>query len=120
MGQDDVLLGFVETVNFVHEQDGGLAVHPAAVVGLGDDAAEVGDAGGDGAYRLKGGLGVGGDQAGEGGFAGTGRPPKDERRQISAAGFLDIGQGAKQHALLADYLLLADELGESAGAHPLG
>ena len=61
VGENDVLLGLVEAVDFVHEQDGGLAVHPAPVAGLGDDAAQVGNPGGDGADRLEGGLRSGGD-----------------------------------------------------------
>ena len=76
VGQDDVLLGLVEAVDFVHEEDGGLAVHPAPVAGLGDDTPQVGDAGGDGADRLEGSLGDCGDEAGESGLTRARRPPR--------------------------------------------
>ena len=114
VGEDDVLLRLVEAVDFVHEQDGGLRVHALAVAGLGHDAAEVGDAGGDCADRLEGGLGSCGDEAGEGGLAGAGRSPEDERGQTPG------GDGAEQDAVLPDDLLLADELVEGAGAHSFG
>ena len=114
MGEDDVLLSLVEAVDFVYEQDGGLAVHPSAVAGLGDDTSQVGHAGGDGADRLEGGLGNGGHEAGEGGLARAGRPPEDEGGQTTG------GDGAEQDAVTSDDLLLADELIEGAGAHPFG
>ena len=114
VGEDDVLLGLVEAVDFIHEEDGGLAVHPAAVSGLGDDTPQVGDTGGDGADRLEGSLGDCGDEAGEGGLARARRPPEDERGQTPGS------DGAEEHTVLTDDLLLTDELIEGTGAHPFG
>ena len=114
VGEDDVLLSLVEAVDFVYEQDGGLAVHPSAVAGFRDDTSQVSHAGGDGADRLEGGLSGGGDQTGEGGLARAGRPPEDEGGQTTG------GDGAEQDAVTPDDLLLTDELVEGAGAHPFG
>ena len=85
-----------------------------ASLGFGDDAAEVGDAGGDGADGDEVGLGLGGDDAGEGGFAAAGRAPEDEGGEL--AGFDE----ASEEFAGADEVVLADVFVEVAGAHAGG
>src|SRR3972149_6375375 len=92
----------------------GWAGHPQPLLRLGDDAAEVGDAGGDGGDRLEVGAGLAGDDAGEGGLAGAGWPPEDHRRGLAGLDRL------AQEAALANDLLLADELVEGLGPHAGG
>ncbi len=112
--QDGVLLCLVEAVDLVDKQDRLLGAHAEALLRLGDDATEVGDAGGDGGDRLEVGAGEAGDDAGEGGLAGAGRSPEDHRR-----GFAGLDRLAEETAL-ADDMLLADELVEGTGAHAGG
>ena len=77
MGQNHILLGFVETVDFVNEQDGAPLVHSLAVFGLGRYPAQVGYAGSDGADRLEVGLRYAGYQPGQSSLAAARRPPQD-------------------------------------------
>ena len=106
VGEDGVLLGFVEAVDLVDEEDGALGT-PGA--GLGHDAAEVGDAGGDGGELLEAGVGAAGDDAGEGGLAGAGRAPEDDRGQLAG-----LDEAAEELAG-ADEVLLADVVVEVRG-----
>ena len=66
VGEDDVLLGLVEAVDLVDEEDGALGVHGAPLPGGLGDAAEVGDAGGDGGDGLEVGAGEAGDEVRQG------------------------------------------------------
>jgi hypothetical protein len=83
-------------------------------LGFGDDAAEVGDAGGDGADGDEVGPGLGGDDAGEGGFAGAGRAPEDKGGEL--AGFDE----AAEELVGADEVGLAEVFVEGAGTHTGG
>ena len=62
VGQDDILLGLVEAVDLVDEEDGALAVHGAPLPGGLGDATEVGHAGGDGGDGLEVGAGEASDE----------------------------------------------------------
>ena len=61
------------------------------------------------------GLGLVGDDHGQRGLAGTGRPPQDDGRE-KPVGF----DGAAQELARPDDVLLADELVQRARAHPGG
>lgn len=111
--QEGVLLGFVEAVDFVDEDDGADAGAGAAF-GFGHDffdffyAAEDGAEGDEFAFRET------SDEASESGFAAAGRAPEEHgakivRFNLDAEGFAG-----------AEEFFLADEFVEGAGAHALG
>ena len=108
-----ILLGFVEAVNFVDEDDGAGAVL-AGAVGVGHDLLDFLDAGEDGGELDELGFGDAGDDFGERGFAGAGRAPEDHGGGIVA---LDLNT---QGLAGADKMFLADELFEGARAHAVG
>jgi hypothetical protein len=108
--QEGVLLGLVEAVNFVHEEQGG----PTGALALGgafDYLFDLGQAARDGRDFLKSRPGAAGNDAGEGGFAGAGRPPQNQR---SGGALLDHGA---QKLALPHYLGLAHIILEGARAH---
>ena len=114
VGQDRVLLRLVEAMDLVDEEDGALAVHPAPLLRLVHDLAQVGHAGGDGGDGREVGAGEAGDDAGQGGLAAARRPPEDHRGHL-------VGLDAlAQHAALAHQVLLAHELVQRARAHAGG
>ena len=84
------------------------------LAGFGDDAAQVGDAGGDGGDGDEVGGGLGRDDAGERRLAGARRAPEDDGRQMAG---LDE---AAQELARRDEVVLADVLVEAAGAHAGG
>ena len=114
VGQNHILLSLVEAVNFIHEKDGGLLVQALSFSGLCYRPTQIGDAGGDGADRLKMGAGYGGDQSGKGGFSGSRRPPQQDGRDAVGV------DGTAQYFAFTQDMLLAHELIEAGGAHPLG
>ncbi len=113
VGQERVLLGFVEAVHFVDEDDGARAVLPRAF-GLGHDLLDFLDAAHHGRELDELGVGHAGDDLGQRGLADAGRAPEDER-----AGVVALDLHAKGFAG-AENVLLPDELVERAGAHALG
>ena len=115
MRQQGILLGLVPAVDFVHEQDGFLLVHAPALEGGIDDILQFGLAGQHRRKGLEMGLGLVGDDLGQGGLAGAGRPPQDDGREQPVG--LD---GAPQQLAGADDLLLPDELVQRARAHAGG
>ena len=112
--QQRVLLGLVEAVDFVHEEDGALGELAAAILRGGDGRANVRDAGQHGVdgdeVRPR---GVG-DDARKGGLAGAGRPVEDDGAEL-----IGLDRAAQQPAR-PDDVFLADELVERARAHPRG
>ena len=111
VGQYDVLLRLVKAVNLVYEQYGALAGHAETVPGFLDDAAQVGDAGGDGGSLLEMGLGNGGDDQGKGGLTGTGRPPENH-------GGYPVGfYATSEYFVRADNVFLTHKLIEIARSH---
>ena len=82
--QQRVLLGLVEAVDLVDEQDRAAAVEREPVLGLGDRGADLGDAGHDRRHGSEVGADGVGEQAGERRLAGAGRAPQQEAREVAA------------------------------------
>ena len=111
--EEGVLLGFVEAVDFINEDDGAEA-GAGFFFGFGHDFFYFLDAAGDGAEGDEFAFGETGDEARERGFAAAGRSPEEHRTEI--VGFdLDAERFAG-----AEELFLADEFVEGAGTHALG
>ena len=111
VGQERVLLGLVEAVDLVDEQDRLLAVEGEPLASLGDQGAHLGHAAhdrGDGHQPAPDGVG---EHAGEARLAAAGRAPEEERAEVAAL------QGPAQRAALADQVLVADDLVERPRAH---
>ena len=81
MGQEGVLLGLVEAVDLVDEEDRSPARPLELLPGLFDDLPDLLD---PGEHRRKGdevGLRLAGDDLGQGGLAGARRPPEDHGKE---------------------------------------
>ncbi len=112
-GKEGVLLGLVESVDLVDEQDRPPAPvrprrrrprqHPADLLDAGEDGAERDEPRGRHV----------GDEPGQGGLAAAGRAPQDDRPQRVALDRL------AQRAAPADEIVLADQLVEAPRAHAL-
>ncbi len=111
--QEGILLGAVEAVNLIDEEDGAGAPG-GGFFRVGHDLLDFFYAGEDGGEFDEGGFGGFGDDFGEGGFADAGRAPEDHRRGVVA-----IDLDAERFAG-AEEMLLAEELVERVGAHALG
>ena len=111
--QEGVLLGFVEAMHFVHEDDGA-ASGAAGVFGGGHHVLDFADAAEHRAEGHEFGVRAAGDQARQRGLAAAGRSPEDHRAEVIA---LD---GYAQRLAGAEQCLLAGELLEGARAHALG
>ena len=109
--QQAILLGLVEAVDLVHQEDSALAVQQPPLLGLFDHPPDVGDAGQDGAKGLEVRLGAVGDDHGQRGLARAGRPPEDDGGEEAVG--LD---GAAQQPSRANNVLLTDHLIQGAGA----
>ncbi len=114
VGEEGVLLGSVEAVDLVHEQDRAKAAATALVLGLGNDLADLPHAREHGGERHETGAGHRSHQRGQGGLARAGRSPKDHRVQLAC---LD---GRAQDAARPQEVLLADDLVQGAWPHPVG
>ena len=109
VGQEGVLLGLVEAVDLVEEQDRAGALLAQAGPGPGHDLTDVLH---PGRHRRQGLERLGrhpGDEAGKGGLARPRRAPEDHRRQP-----VGLDQLA-QRAVGAEEVLLADHVVEGAG-----
>ncbi len=113
VGQEGVLLGLVEAMDLVDEEDGARA-EAGGFFGLDHDLLDLLDAGEDGGELDEGGSGELGDDLGEGGFADAGGPQK----------IMEVGSslldGEAEGFAGAEEVILAGVLGEGAGAHALG
>ncbi len=113
VGKKSVLLGFVEAMDFVDEDDGALAA-VGFVFGGGHDFLDFLDAGEDGAegdeFRAR----EAGNHSRERGFAAARRTPQEHRGDLVVFDLL-----AERFAG-AEEFFLADEFVERAGAHALG
>ena len=111
--QEAVLLGAVEAVDLVHEQQGLL---PGAGGGarLGENLLEVGDAGEHRRDRDEAQADGIGEQPRDAGLAGAGRPPQDHRGETAG------GDHAPDRAVGAGQMLLADDLVEAARPQAVG
>ena len=119
--QQRILLAFVETVDFVDEQEGRLGVEKALFAGRLDHFAHVLDARRDGREReertvksLGGAVELRGDDLRQRGFAHARRAPKDERRHV--ARFEELAE----HTVLTHEVLLPDIFVYRAGAQSFG
>ena len=108
MRQEGVLLGAVEAVDLVDEEQRA-APFLAARFRRVEDFAQILHAGMNGRELLEMEVGDLGEEARHGGLAGARRAPEDHRGE--PPGF----DHARQHALLAEEMILADHLGERAG-----
>ena len=113
VGKESVLLGFVEAVNFVHEDDGAVA-GLGFEFGSGPDFLDFFYAGEHGAEGNEIGLGEPCDKARESGFAAAGRSPEKHGTEIVG---LDLHA---QRFAGTEKFFLADEFVEGARAHALG
>ena len=113
VGEEGVLLGLVEAMDLVDEEDGARA-EAGGFLGLDHDLLDLLDAGEDGGELDEGGAGGVGDDLGEGGFADTGWAPEDH-----GGGVVGLDGEAEGFAG-AEEVLLAGVFGEGAGAHALG
>ena len=112
VGQQHVLLGLVEAVDFVDEQQRPPPLGRKPVVGGGQHLAKFLHAGGDRRKLLKMAAAFAGQQPGERGLARAGRTVKNHRAQ-------PIGlQQPPQQFPFAQKMLLADELVERKRPHP--
>ncbi len=108
-----VLLGFVEAVNFVDEDDGAMA-GAGFLLGHGHDFLYLLDAGEDGAEGDKLGAGQARDEARERGLSAAGRAPEEHGAEIVV---FDLN--AKRLARTEKFFL-ANEFIERARTHALG
>ena len=112
--QERVLLGLVESVDLVDEDDRPLALEAQAIARGGDDLAQLPDAPEHGAegdeVRLRG----SGDDARERRLAAPRRTPQDHR--ANTVGRDRLGQ----ERLRPEDVLLADQVGERLRPHPVG
>ena len=113
VGQEGVLLGLVEAMDLVDEEDGARA-EAGGLFGLDHDLLDLLDAGEDGGELDEAGLGALGDDLGEGGLADAGRAPEDHGGGVVA---LD---GEAERLAGAEEVLLAGVFVEGARAHALG
>ncbi len=114
VGEEGVLLGLVEAMDLVEEEDAPRAVEIETLLRLGDRGADLDDARHDRRQRREVGADLGREQAGEAGLAGPGRSPQQQRGEVAA------GDPAPERATLTDEVLLADELVEVPWAHARG
>ena len=113
VGQECVLLGLVEAMDLVDEEDGAGA-EVGGFFGLDHDLLDLLDTGEDGGELDEAGGGDVGDDLGEGGFAHAGRAPEDERGGVVV---LDL---QPQRLPCAEQVRLTEELVERARTHALG
>jgi hypothetical protein len=101
-------------MDFIDEQNGGLAFIFEAIGGGSEDAAHVGDVGFDATKAFELAFGLAGDDLREGGFSGARRTVKNEG--LDAVGL----DGAAEELAGAEDVGLAGELAEIARAHAGG
>ncbi len=114
MRQQGVLLGLVEAMDLVDEQDGLTPVEAQTIARFGHDRPHLRDAAHDrrdGHELSADGLG---ENPGQAGLAASGRSPEQERAEVAAF------EGAAQSPSLADQRFVANDLVQGPGAHPGG
>ena len=112
-GEETVELGAIEAMDLVDEEQRAPTQGAAAARRL-EHLLEIGDAGEDRRDLLELEIGLVGEEAGDGGLAGAGRPPEDQRAERARA------QHASDGAVGADEVVLADHLGEGSRPQPIG
>ena len=102
--QEGVLLGLVEAMDLVEEQDRPRSLQGQPFLGLGDRRPDLDDAGHDRGHGREVGADLARQQPREAGLAGPGRSPQQERGEMTA------GDAPTERPSLADEVVLADEL----------
>ena len=113
VGQEGVLLGFVETVNLIDEQDGA-GMHARSLGGRHHYLLDFLDAAHHCGEFNEGRLGGFGDDFGERGFADAGRTPKNHGACIVVLDLHAEGLAGTEQVFLAAVF------GQGAGSHALG
>lgn len=113
VGQEAVLLGAVEAVDLVDEQQGALADGAPAACG-GEDLPQLGDAGEGGRHRLEGQVGGVRQEPGNGRLSDAGRPPQDGGAETL------LGDHAAQRGVRGQEVVLSDDLVQLGGAQAVG
>ena len=114
VGKEDILLGFVEAVNFVDEEHGAGAVAGEAQGGGGHDLAHFGHRALHAAQALEAGVGGAGDDFGQAGLARAGRTVEDDGRK--PVGF----DGATEKFAGPEDVFLSGVFVQGSRPHPLG
>ena len=112
--QEGVLLGLVEAVDLVEEEEAPRPVQIESFLGLGDRRADLDDPGHDRRHAAEVGADLGCEEAREAGLAGPRWAPQQERCEMPTS------HAPTQRTTLADEVLLPDELGQVARSHPGG
>ncbi len=113
VGEENVLLGLVQAVDFIEEEDG-FPPSESPLGCCGGHLADIGHGGLDPAQPLEMALGGIGDDGGQGGLPGAGRAEKDHRLDA-----IRLNQAAEQ-APGSQQVLLPDDVVEVSRAHPRG
>ncbi|MFM1943062.1 MAG: hypothetical protein RI897_2044 [Verrucomicrobiota bacterium] len=114
VGQENILLGFIEAVDFIDEEEGGLGLVSESVGGFGEDLADIGHRGFHTAEAFEVVGAVFGDEAGEGGFSGAWGSEEDHG--LDPLGF----DGSAEQFAFGEEVGLADEFGEELWPHACG
>src|SRR5688500_20249284 len=114
MGQERVLLRLVESMDFIHKEDGALVVRGATPFGRLYNFSQIGDPAGDGREQDEFGFRMAGNDFGKRGFTGTWRPPEDDGRYC-----IDL-DGTSTWPILSEHVNLPHEIDKSQGNHSLG
>ena len=113
-GQEGVLLGLVEAVHFIEEEDCRTAAAGTDHARLIDGRADILDTGKHRGKRDELGVGGRGDQPSQGRLAGTRRSPQDQRMQPAAL------EQRPQRLAPSEHMGLTDHLGQVPRPHPVG
>ena len=113
LGEQTVLLGAIEAVDLVDEQERGLAGAPPRLRLL-VDLAQIGHARHHRRQLDQRLIEAPGEQPGQRGLAGAGRAPQDDRAELAA------GEHAPERRVGAEQMVLADQLVEGLRAQPVG
>ena len=108
------LLGLVEAVDLVDEQDHGLAEKPSLLFGPGHELLDLLDPGKNGAEELEGQVEVSGQHHAQGRLARARRTPEDDGNEL-----VRLDELGQELALAQDVVLAVDAV-EGPGPHPLG
>src|SRR5262249_3162994 len=114
VGENSILLGLVEAVDLIYEEDGAPPGHAQELAGILHDATEISDACGDSAKGDEAGVGDAGDDGGKGGLAAARRSPENHRGNAVTL------NGAAERPAWGEQVLLPDDLIKRARAHAGG
>ncbi|MCY1517878.1 hypothetical protein D9M68_525810 [compost metagenome] len=112
-GQETILLGTIETVDLVDEQQGLPAGHAPCTRRF-EHLLEIGNTGEDGGDLLEGESRLPRKQTRDGRLAGAWRSPEDHRSERTRR------DHTRQHAIIPGQVLLARDFGERTRAKPVG